>query len=107
DQEHGGIITHGSKLLYAYCEATVPRVTVITRKAYGGAYVVMSSKHTRADVNFAFPTAELAVMGADGAVNILFRRELQEGADPAGSRRTTARSSPTPSRPRSSATSTR
>jgi propionyl-CoA carboxylase beta chain len=86
DQEHGGIITHGSKLLYAFCEATVPRVTVITRKAYGGAYVVMSSKHTRADVNFAFPSAEIAVMGPDGAVNIVFRKELQEAADPAARR---------------------
>jgi propionyl-CoA carboxylase beta chain len=86
DQEHGGIITHGSKLLYAFCEATVPRVTVITRKAYGGAYVVMSSKHTRADVNFAFPSAEIAVMGPDGAVNIVFRKELQEARDPAARR---------------------
>jgi len=86
DQEHGGIITHGSKLLYAYCEATVPRVTVITRKAYGGAYVVMSSKHTRADVNFAYPTAEIAVMGPDGAVNIVFRNELKDAADPAARR---------------------
>ncbi len=86
DQEHGGIITHGSKLLYAYCEATVPRVTIITRKAYGGAYVVMSSKHTRADVNFAFPTAEIAVMGPDGAVNIVFRKELAEAADAAARR---------------------
>ncbi|MCL4686341.1 acyl-CoA carboxylase subunit beta [Myxococcota bacterium] len=83
DQEHGGIISHGSKLLYAFCEATVPRVTVITRKAYGGAYVVMSSKHTRADVNFAFPTAEIAVMGPDGAVSIVFRKELLEAKDPA------------------------
>jgi propionyl-CoA carboxylase beta chain len=82
DQEHGGIITHGSKLLYAYCEATVPKVTVVTRKAYGGAYVVMSSKHIRADVNFAFPTAEFAVMGPDGAVNIVFRNELKDAADP-------------------------
>jgi propionyl-CoA carboxylase beta chain len=86
DQEHGGIITHGSKLLYAFCEATVPRVTVITRKAYGGAYVVMSSKHTRADVNFAFPSAEIAVMGPDGAVNIVFRNELRDAADPAARR---------------------
>ncbi len=86
DQEHGGIITHGSKLLYAYCEATVPRITIITRKAYGGAYVVMSSKHTRADVNFAFPTAEIAVMGPDGAVGIVFRKELA-GADDASARR--------------------
>ncbi len=81
-QEHGGIIKHGAKLLYAFCEATVPRITIITRKAYGGAYVVMSSKHTRADVNLAYPTAELAVMGPDGAVNIVFRKELVESADP-------------------------
>ena len=81
-QEHGGIIKHGAKLLYAFCEATVPRVTIITRKAYGGAYVVMSSKHTRADINLAYPTAELAVMGPDGAVNIVFRKELQAADDP-------------------------
>jgi propionyl-CoA carboxylase beta chain len=81
-QEHGGIIKHGAKLLYAFCEATVPRITIITRKAYGGAYVVMSSKHTRADVNLAYPTAELAVMGPDGAVNIIFRNELKKSADP-------------------------
>jgi len=86
DQEHGGIITHGSKLLYAFCEATVPRVTIITRKAYGGAYVVMSSKHTRADVNLAYPTAEIAVMGVDGAVSIVFRKELQQAADPSARR---------------------
>jgi propionyl-CoA carboxylase beta subunit len=86
DQEHGGIITHGSKLLYAFCEATVPKVTVVTRKAYGGAYVVMSSKHIRADVNFAFPTAEFAVMGPDGAVDIVFRNELREASDPAARR---------------------
>ena len=73
-QEHGGIIRHGAKLLYAYCEATVPKVTVITRKAYGGAYDVMSSKHIRGDMNFAWPTAEIAVMGAEGAVNIIFKR---------------------------------
>jgi propionyl-CoA carboxylase beta chain len=82
DQEHYGIITHGSKLLFAYCEATVPKVTVVTRKAYGGAYVVMSSKHIRGDVNLAFPTAEFAVMGPDGAVNIVFRKELAEAEDP-------------------------
>jgi propionyl-CoA carboxylase beta chain len=82
DQEHGGIIKHGAKLLYAFCEATVPRVTIITRKAYGGAYVVMSSKHTRADISFAYPTAELAVMGPDGAVNIVFRNELKAADDP-------------------------
>src|SRR6059036_1392588 len=81
-QEHGGIIKHGAKLLYAYCEATVPKLTVITRKAYGGAYDVMSSKHIRADFNFAWPTAEVAVMGPEGAVNIIFRRELAEADDP-------------------------
>jgi propionyl-CoA carboxylase beta chain len=80
-QEWGGIIRHGAKLLYAYCEATVPKLTVITRKAYGGAYDVMSSKHIRADFNFAWPTAEVAVMGPEGAVNIVFRRELAEAGD--------------------------
>jgi propionyl-CoA carboxylase beta chain len=79
-QEWGGIITHGAKLLYAFAEATVPKLTVITRKAYGGAYDVMSSKHIRADVNLAWPTAEIAVMGPEGAVNIVFRRELEKGA---------------------------
>jgi propionyl-CoA carboxylase beta chain len=82
-QEHGGIIRHGAKLLYAYCEATVPKLTVITRKAYGGAYDVMSSKHIRGDFNVAWPTAEIAVMGPKGAVEILFRREISESADPA------------------------
>ena len=82
-QEFGGIIKHGAKLLYAYCEATVPKLTVITRKAYGGAYCVMSSKHIRGDVNLAYPTAEIAVMGPDGAVNILYRREMDEAPDPA------------------------
>ncbi|MEW6567187.1 MAG: acyl-CoA carboxylase subunit beta [Chloroflexota bacterium] len=82
-QEHGGIIRHGAKLLYAYCEATVPKITVITRKAYGGAYDVMSSKHIRGDLNLAWPTAELAVMGPEGAVNIIFRKELAESSDPA------------------------
>jgi len=81
-QEWGGIIRHGAKLLYAYSEATVPKLAVITRKAYGGAYDVMSSKHIRADFNFAWPTAEVAVMGPEGAVNIVFRRELEEAADP-------------------------
>ncbi|MCS6910037.1 MAG: acyl-CoA carboxylase subunit beta [Anaerolineales bacterium] len=81
-QEHGGIIRAGAKLLYAYCEATVPKLTVITRKAYGGAYDVMSSKHIRGDLNFAWPTAEIAVMGPDGAVSIIFRKELAEAADP-------------------------
>jgi len=78
NQEYDGIIRHGAKLLYAYCEATVPKVTVITRKAYGGAYNVMSSKHVRGDLNYAYPTAEIAVMGAEGAVNILFRKEIAE-----------------------------
>ena len=81
-QEHGGIIKHGAKLLYAYCEATVPKLTVITRKAYGGAYDVMSSKHIRGDFNVAWPTAELAVMGPKGAVEILFRREIADAPDP-------------------------
>jgi propionyl-CoA carboxylase beta chain len=80
-QEHGGIIRHGAKLLYAYCEATVPKVTVITRKAYGGAYDVMSSKHIRGDMNFAWPTAEIAVMGAAGAVNIIFKDQIASAAD--------------------------
>jgi propionyl-CoA carboxylase beta chain len=80
-QEHRGIITHGAKLLYAFCEATVPKLTVITRKAYGGAYDVMSSKHIRGDVNFAFPTAEIAVMGPEGAVNIVYRREIEAATD--------------------------
>jgi len=82
-QEHGGIIRAGAKLLYAYCEATVPKITVVTRKAYGGAYCVMNSKHIRSDLNLAWPTAELAVMGPDGAVSIIFRRELMEADDPA------------------------
>jgi propionyl-CoA carboxylase beta chain len=86
EQEYGGIIKHGAKLLFAYCEATVPKITVITRKAYGGAYDVMSSKHVRADYNVAWPTAELAVMGADGAVNILNKREIEGAADPAAER---------------------
>jgi acetyl-CoA carboxylase carboxyltransferase component len=81
-QEFGGIIKHGAKLLYAYCEATVPKLTVITRKAYGGAYDVMSSKHIRADWNVAWPTAELAVMGPEGAVNILHKEKLAKAEDP-------------------------
>jgi propionyl-CoA carboxylase beta subunit len=81
-QEHGGIIRHGAKLLFAFAEATVPKVTVITRKAYGGAYCVMSSKHLRTDFNYAWPTAELAVMGPEGAVNILYKRELDAASDP-------------------------
>jgi acetyl-CoA carboxylase carboxyltransferase component len=82
-QEHGGIIKHGAKLLFAYCEATVPRITVITRKAYGGAYDVLNSKHIRGDLNFAWPTAEMAVMGPKGAVEILFKKAIAEAADPA------------------------
>ena len=82
DQEYGGIIRHGAKLLYAYCEATVPRIQIITRKAYGGAYVVMDSKSVGSDLSFAWPTAELAVMGPQGAVEIVYRRELQAAADP-------------------------
>ncbi len=85
-QEWGGIIRHGAKLLYAYCEATVPKIACITRKAYGGAYDVMSSKHIRADFNFAWPTAEVAVMGPEGAVNIVFRKELEQADDPAAKR---------------------
>jgi acetyl-CoA carboxylase carboxyltransferase component len=86
DQEYGGIIRHGAKLLYAYCEATVPRIQVITRKAYGGAYVVMNSKSIGADLAYAWPSAELAVMGPQGAVEIVYRRELQQAADPAARR---------------------
>ncbi len=86
DQEYGGIIRHGAKLLYAYCEATVPRIQVITRKAYGGAYVVMNSKSIGADLAFAWPSAELAVMGPQGAVEIVYRRELAEAADPVARR---------------------
>src|SRR5215831_11327088 len=85
-QEHGGIIRHGAKLLYAYCEATTPKVTVITRKAYGGAYDVMSSKHVRGDINYAWPTAEIAVMGVDGAVNIIFKDEIDRAKDPEAKR---------------------
>ena len=80
-QEFGGIIRHGAKLLFAFAEATVPKVTVITRKAYGGAYCVMASKHIRTDINYAYPTAEIAVMGPEGAVNIVYRRELQKSED--------------------------
>ena len=85
-QEYGGIIRHGAKLLFAFAEATVPKVTVVTRKAYGGAYCVMASKHLRTDFNYAWPTAELAVMGPEGAVNILYKRELEAAADPAAAR---------------------
>jgi propionyl-CoA carboxylase beta subunit len=86
-QEYGGIIRHGAKLLYAFAEATVPKVTVITRKAYGGAYCVMASKHIRTDVNYAWPQAEIAVMGPEGAVGVLYRRELQAARDPEALRR--------------------
>ncbi|MFT5142238.1 MAG: propionyl-CoA carboxylase beta chain, partial [Thalassolituus oleivorans] len=82
DQEWGGIIRHGAKLLYAFCEATVPKITVITRKAYGGAYDVMNSKHIRGDLNYAWPTAEIAVMGPKGAVEIIYRRQLAGAQDP-------------------------
>jgi acetyl-CoA/propionyl-CoA carboxylase carboxyl transferase subunit len=85
-QEYNGIIRHGAKLLYAFAESTVPRMTVITRKAYGGAYLVMNSKHLRADVSFAWPTAEIAVMGAEGAVNIVFKKEIDQADDPPGRR---------------------
>jgi propionyl-CoA carboxylase beta chain len=85
-QEFGGIIKHGAKLLYAFAEATVPKVTVITRKAYGGAYCVMSSKHLRTDFNYAWPTAEVAVMGPEGAVNILYKKEIEAAKDPAAER---------------------
>ena len=86
NQEYGGIIRHGAKLLYAYAEATVPKITVVTRKAYGGAYCVMGSKHIRTDVNFAYPTAEIAVMGAEGAVGVLYRRELLAATNPEAAR---------------------
>jgi propionyl-CoA carboxylase beta chain len=86
-QEHGGIIRHGAKLLYAYSEATVPKVTVITRKAYGGAYVVMSSKYLGTDVTYAWPSAEIAVLGAEGAVNILFKKQIESAADPLAERK--------------------
>ena len=93
-QEYGGIIRHGAKLLYAFAEATVPKVTVITRKAYGGAYCVMSSKHIRTDVNFAWPTAEIAVMGPEGAVNILYKRELDAARRPGRGAREAGRGVP-------------
>ena len=86
NQEHGGIIRHGAKVLYAYSEATVPKVSIITRKAYGGAYVVMSSKYLGTDVNYAWPSAEIAVLGAEGAVNILFKEEIDTSSDPAAMR---------------------
>ena len=82
DQEHAGVIRHGAKLLYAYSEATVPKITVIMRKAYGGGYIAMNSRHMRADFVFAWPTAEIAVMGPEGAANIIFRKEINEAEDP-------------------------
>jgi propionyl-CoA carboxylase beta chain len=106
-QEYGGIIKHGAKLLFAYAEATVPKVTVITRKAYGGAYDVMASKHIRADVNYAWPTAQIAVMGAKGATEILYRSELGDPDKIASAPRTTKTASPTRSSPPSAASSTR
>ena len=97
-QEYGGIITHGAKLLYAFSEATVPKITVITRKAYGGAYCVMASKHIRTDVNYAWPTAEIAVMGPEGAVNIVYKRELEKSDNPRGRARREDRRVPRPLR---------
>jgi propionyl-CoA carboxylase beta chain len=85
-QEHGGIIRHGAKVLYAYSEATVPKISIITRKAYGGAYVVMSSKYLGTDVNYAWPSAEIAVLGAEGAANILFKDQIESSDDPAATR---------------------
>jgi propionyl-CoA carboxylase beta chain len=82
NQEYGGIIKHGAKILFAYSEATVPKITVVTRKAYGGAYIAMSGKHLAADVNYAYPTAEIAVMGPEGAANIIFRKEISDAKDP-------------------------
>jgi propionyl-CoA carboxylase beta chain len=87
DQEQRGVIRHGAKVLYAYSEATVPKISIITRKAYGGAYVVMSSKYLGTDVNYAWPSAEIAVMGAEGAVNILFRRQIESASDQAAERK--------------------
>ena len=87
DQEHAGVIRHGAKLLYAYSEATVPKITVILRKAYGGGYIAMNSRHLRADFVFAWPTAEIAVMGPQGAANIIFRKEIMEAEDPEAMRK--------------------
>ena len=87
DQEYGGIIKHGAKMIYAYSEATAPKITIITRKAYGGAYVAMSSKHLRGDINLAWPTAEIAVMGPDGAVNIIYRDEIKKSDNPEETRK--------------------
>jgi acetyl-CoA carboxylase carboxyltransferase component len=87
DQEHAGVIRHGAKVLYAYSEATVPKLTVIIRKAYGGGYIAMSSRHLRADFVFAWPSAEIAVMGPEGAANIIFRKEIMSSDDPNGTRK--------------------
>ncbi len=111
NQEYGGIIRHGAKLLYAYCEATVPRVQIITRKGYGGAFVVMNSKSIGADLAFAWPSAEIAVMDANGAANIIFRREIDAADDPVRARRpswssSTRSGSPTRTTRASAATST-
>ncbi len=106
-QEYGGVIKHGAKLLFAYGEATVPKVTVITRKAYGGAYDVMASKHLRGDFNYAWPTAEIAVMGAKGATEIIHRGDLGDPDKIAAHTRITRRASPIPSSPPSAASSTR
>ena len=105
-QEYGAIIKHGAKLLFAFAEATVPKVTLITSKAYGGAYDVMSSKHLRGDVNFAWPSAEIAVMGPKGAVEIIFRADLGDAARSRRAPRNTARNSPTRSSPPAAALST-
>ena len=107
-QEYGGVIKHGAKLLFAYGEATVPKVTVITRKAYGGAYDVMASKHLRGDMNYAWPTAEIAVMGAKGAVEILYRADLSDrGKNRRPEPKNTKTASPTPSWPPRRGLSTR
>jgi acetyl-CoA carboxylase carboxyltransferase component len=87
DQEHAGVIRHGAKMLYAYSEATVPKLTVILRKAYGGGYIAMASRHLRADFVFAWPSAEIAVMGPEGAANIIFRKEIMSSSDPEGTRK--------------------
>ena len=106
-QEHHGIIKHGAKLLFAYAEATVPKITVITRKAYGGAYDVMASKHLRGDLNYAWPTAEIAVMGAKGAVEIIFRKDAKDAETSPSAPPNMKSASPTPSSPRARASSTR
>jgi acetyl-CoA carboxylase carboxyltransferase component len=87
DQEHAGVIRHGAKMLYAYSEATVPKITVILRKAYGGGYIAMNSRHLGADFNFAWPSAEIAVMGPEGAANIIFKKEIDEAEDPVDMRK--------------------